>query len=386
MPTLDDLRATYAALAQDAHTELVGVLSIDSTPRSRHRVGVPALLSAAVVAAATVGITVAGVASSDHHVAAGSTPSSPVSAVNAATSTPTAATARIAASVLPATSYVFKVGALPSGIHATQYSTSTAEDQTTLVSSDGSLVGIVTVAATKAWRPAIPANPTPVKIGSLTGYYGILDFTDANSPEADLVALGATRQGVVWRDQSGLWAYVAGNGYDDTAVSQAQLVAIANAVQIGVPTSLKVPFTVGYQPAGFKTDITTIDSNPAITKPDPSFDDVIASTDLLNPTSSASTPGSLWIALMTGSAQQATHNGYPPSATGTTISVAGFSGRYNPGNKNLVLTNGKLTLVVHGGVFSGSYHGPSVAEITKLVKSITLASDPTNQSTWIDAE
>jgi hypothetical protein len=465
MPSIEDLRAAYATLKDQAPTE-INILPSHATEQHRRRFMLPALVAAGVVVAVAGSLTLADMASSNrnvHTAAASGAPSTLTSTGATPVSTAAAPVSVASYPVLPATGSIFTVGKLPAGLRASDGITSPFAEQMTLDSSDGKLAGVISVVPASAWHPSIPADAVPVKVDGQPGYYGTLNFDGAMGNQDSWFAANgsflnagdADEAGVLWQDPSGVWAYVAGvtnvgvakqaaqvtigsgsvprptgsavsitttgaagptpagptssvtapnvntssdpyttttvpgryAGLPTASLSQSQAVAVANAIQIGSPRTATVPIKLGYLPAGFKAEDTAnlADSALASVNPNRFIGGITISTpDATNPIFNT-----LYIGVSSGSIAPGVSVAYKEepfvlAPKSSTINIAGYTGSYSPDSPLVVLRNGTVSLSI--GVSDGPGKGVPLAELTKLVQGITLASNLSDQSTWFPAD
>jgi hypothetical protein len=367
MRTIDDLQAEFAVLERQAGVELRVPLALRaSQPPARRprRVYLPVLVAVVAVAAVTASVTLIGAGSSAHHQGAANTPY-PAS--------------------LPAASYAFSVGPLPDGLQAHDFASSTTDDLMTITSSDGKAAGIVTVVSSTAWHPAVPSDAVLVTVGGQSAYYGRLAFDQATDDAPFPAGPNIAHEGVLWHDPTGLWAYVADSAENPSAVAltQLQLVAIANATQIGTAHPAKMPIKLSYLPTGFAL-------RSVYSPSDPSGADDPPSETFAQPGGSPTDSDFDWLDVEVLPADTDPSTVLLPAeiaaASKTVLTVGEFSGNYSPDAPTVLLTNGKFMIsFTRSGRSVRPGGGISEAELTTIVHGITTAGDLTDRSTWFDA-
>jgi hypothetical protein len=152
-------------------------------------------------------------------------------------------------------------------------------------------------------------------------------------------------------------------------LTQAQLVAIADAVSIGLPHPAKFPAKFAYLPPGL-----TLAGTRGDLASWPGYQSASAGLDLTNPAASS---GALSIDIAPASIV-VIHPAPPNAAAPVQLAINGFTGSYIPGDTIVVMTNSTTHVTLVGADLS-------VAEITKIIQSTTVASDPLSVTTWYDA-
>ena len=391
MPSIDDLHAAFAQLELDAPTELAAVpgpgtaniefvAALARTSRRPRRALTAVAGVAAVAATVAAVVTASAITSHSGHPrlgAAAQTSAADQGGVAAAsqsataTSTPPATTST---GPLSLSTISYQANSLPAGFIVT-YDSHTATTETlelgTSTDTEHDGVVVVEISASAADEPAAPADAQPVTVNGRPALAST-DFTLLNAaPHALPVA------GVLWTDAKGRTAFAYHpaddplDGHADNPISQATLLATANALNIGnEQADVRTPVKFGYLPQrsdlrGVVVGAQKFDSRAPEVEVD--YDHLIVTV----------LPGVGEI----GKFGPAVDNAPQTS----TIHVNGFTGLYSPQDTTTYVDNGTMTIAINnydGDKFVGPGLGLPLAEVTKILQNVTVTTTPFDQANW----
>jgi hypothetical protein len=386
MPTIEDLLAEYASRAQSAPTE-IGVRDELAGRRSRRPIAAVAGGVGAVAAVAAVAIAIS-FTSGPRAISAGAPPSAPVSAsshassqVSVSASTPaTKPPVSAASGLLSLTQTRFTVGALPYGLSLQGDELTSGYENMSLGTPANPSSVVVTLVGPGGWHPTIPTGAGAVAVGGRTAHYAT-NYDMGRAPTG--VAFSpAVVAGLSWQDAAGDWVFLGQPISDRThevpqPLTEAQLVNLANVVQIGRAHAIRTPIKIGYLPAGVKLD--SVDFGPLNEQAwAPAVNLSFGSLEV------DVSPGT-WLAGVVGPG--------PDKAPQTsTITINGFSGKYSPQDPRVLLTNGTMSIYLINLATNSTNrasdieagNGLPLAEVTRILNGITVTNTPHNTASWYD--
>jgi hypothetical protein len=382
MPTINDLHAAFTQLEHDAPTALAAAPGpatsnadiVYALARTTHRPRrtLTAIGGAAAVAATVAAIvTVPSITSSGHHGRPGA--AAPAESATSTSDPAPATPAAASTGPLSLTTNAYQVTSLPAGFVLT-YDAHTATTETLQLGTapdaeHGALV-VVEISTSAALEPVAPVDAQPVTVNGRPALAST-QFALLNAPHALPVA------GVLWTDGAGhtVFAYHPADdpldNHPDNPISQATLLATANALNIGnAQAAVRTPVKFGYLPQ--RSDLRGVVLG--VQKFDPRAPEVEVDYD------------HLIVTVLPGVGEVGKFGPAVDKAPQTTsIQVNGFTGLYSPQDTVTYVDNGTVTISINnysGNQFVGPGLGLPLAEVTKILNAVTVTTTPFDQAGW----